>query len=173
MGLARCLSHSTLALNRGSGVPGDLVAATNIVSYASWASSSTVACLYPGSKTLLGQAIWSLGRICRKVIGLWTKTCSIFAAVIDNGDHASKRHTKAPAYILHPSWWWLVRFWPDICSGTWALRKRMIGCSGVTLSGACRLHFLVRLIRAALDQAKRRKTSLCKFQHNDILSRCW
>jgi hypothetical protein len=31
MGLARCLSHSTLALNRGSG---DLVAAENIVSYA-------------------------------------------------------------------------------------------------------------------------------------------
>jgi hypothetical protein len=31
MGLSRCLSHSTLALNRGSG---DLVAAENIVSYA-------------------------------------------------------------------------------------------------------------------------------------------
>lgn len=52
MGLTVCLSHPTLALNRGSG---DLVAATRFVSHTVQASSTAVACLYPGSKRLPGR----------------------------------------------------------------------------------------------------------------------
>jgi len=35
---------------------------------------------------------------------------------------------------------WLVRLLPGVCSATWALRERAIGCSGVTHCATCRAH---------------------------------
>ena len=169
MGLSRCLSHSTLALNRGSG---DLVAATSIVSYAISASKQRCRMPLSGFQGTAGSDYLEPGQEVQA--GHWLPTrdlqhlCSVYWQWRPylEGAHRGSRIHLASALL------WLVRLLPDICSATLALRERAIGCSGVTHRATCRLHSLLYMFLAARLRTRDRGTSFVKYINDGVQNMC-